>query len=76
MVVEGKEELGNVKGESADQQILNLSYMNKMGESDTRISCRFKLEATKLTVMNEVVRDHMKLDSITNGFSNEFTQYV
>jgi len=76
VVVKEREELGNVKGESTGWQILDPFHMNKMGESDTYISCGFKLEATKLTVMNEVVRDHMKLDSIADGFFNVFTQCV
>ena len=75
-MVEEREELGNVKGKSAGQQILDLSHINKMGENNTYISCGFKLEAAKLTMINEVVRDHMKLDSIADGFFNEFTQYV
>jgi len=61
MVIKRKEELGNVEGKSTGWQILDPSSINKMSESDTHISYRFKLETTKLTVVNEIIGDHMKL---------------
>ena len=73
MVVEGEEELGNVKGDGAGQQISNPSSANKIGESNICISREFKLETTKLIVVNEIVGDHMKLKSITDDFFDEFT---
>jgi len=72
-VVEGGEELRDVEGEDASQQISNPSSANKMGESDTCISCGFELETAKLTVMNEIIGDHVKLESITDDFFDEFT---
>ena len=68
--------MGNVKGKSTGQQILDPSSTNKMSESDTHISHRFELKTAKLTVVNEIIGDYMKLYSIADGFFNEFTQCV
>jgi len=73
MVVEGGEELRYVKGEGASQQISDPSSVNKMGESDTHISHGFELETTKLTVINEIIGDHVKLEFVTDDFFDEFT---
>ena len=72
MVVEKGKELGNVKGDSAGWQISDPSSVNKMSENNTCISHGFELETAKLTVMNEIVGDHMKLESITNNLFDEF----
>ena len=50
--------------------------MNKIGESNICISYGFELETTKLTVVNEIVGGHMKLDSIADDFFDEFTHHV
>jgi len=47
-----------------------------MGKSDSSIWSEFKLESTKLALMNKVVRHHMELESITNDFFNKFTHSV
>ena len=72
-MVEGGEKLGNIKGNSTGWQISDPSSTNKIGESNICISYRFELETAKLTVVNEIVRDHMKLESITDDFFDEFT---
>ena len=51
-MVKERKKLENVKGESAGRQILDLTHMNKMGECDTHISCRFELEATNIITQN------------------------
>jgi len=76
MVVEGREKLGNVKGKSAGRQILDLIHTNKMGECNTHISCGFELETTKLTVVNDIISNHMKLDSVADDFFDEFSQCI
>ena len=75
-VVKEREKLGNVEGKSAGRQIFDLTHTNEMGECDTYISHEFELEATKLTMVNEIVSDYMKLDSVTNDFFDEFSQCV
>jgi len=76
VVVEGREKLGNVEGKSAGRQIFDPTHTNEMDEYDTHISCGFELEATKLTVVNDIVSDHMKLDSVADDFFDEFSQCV
>jgi len=61
VVIKRREELGNVEGKSTDQQILDPSSMNKVSESNIYISHGFELETTKLTVVSEIIGDHMKL---------------
>ena len=75
-MVEGREKLGNVKDKSAGRQILDLTYMNEMGKCNTHISCGFELETAKLTVVNRIISNHMKLDSVTDNFFNEFSQCI
>ena len=50
--------------------------MNEVSEYHAHIRGKFELETTKLALINEVVRNRMKLKSITNDFFNEFTQKV
>jgi len=75
-VVEGREKLGNVKGKSAGRQILDPTHTNEMDECNAYISCGFELKAAKLTVVNEIVSNHMRLDSVADDFFNEFSQCV
>ena len=49
-----------------------LSTKNKM---ETGIF-RFELEISKLILVDEIVRNYMKLESITNNFFNKFSQYI
>jgi len=75
-MIEREEKLGDIKSESACREVFNLSYVNKMGESDSSIQSGFKLESTKLALMNEVVRHHMELEFITNDFFDKFIHSV
>ena len=50
--------------------------MNEVSQCDTSVRSGFELETTKLTLVDEVVRNHMKLKSITNNFFDKFTQHV
>ena len=67
------EKLGDIKSKSAYRKVFNPSHVDEMGKSDSSIQSGFKLKFTKLALMNEVVRHHTKLESITNEFFNEFT---
>ena len=42
----------------------------------TYICRRFELKAAKLTMVYEIVSNHIKLDSVTDDFFNEFSQCV
>ena len=75
MIERGKK-LGDIKSKSVCREVFHLSHMNEIGKSDSSIWSEFKLESTKLALMNEVVRHHMELKSITNDFFNKFTHSV
>jgi len=65
------EKLGDIKSESACKEVFNPSHANEMGKSDSSIQSRFKLESTKLALINEVVRHHMEFEFITDDFFNK-----
>jgi len=50
--------------------------MNEVGQRYTGIHSELEPETSKLALVNEVVRDYMKLELITNDFFNQFTQCV
>ena len=75
-MIEREEKLGDIESESACREVFNLSHMNEIGKSDSCIQSRFKLESTKLALINEVVRHHIELESITNDFFDKFTHSV
>jgi len=50
--------------------------VNEVSERHTCIRGGFKLETTKLALIDEVVRNCMELKSITDDFFNELTQCV
>ena len=75
MVKKGKE-LRNVKDESASCHILDPSHANEMGQSNTHICCGFEFKTAKLTMVYEIVNNHMKLDSVTDDFFDKFSQCV
>jgi len=72
-MIERGEKLEDIESESVCREVFNSSYANKMGESDSSIQSRFKLESTKLALINEVVRHHMELESITDDFFDKLT---
>jgi len=47
--------------------------MNKVYQSDASIRSGFELETIKLALIDEVVRNHIKLKSITNNFLTSFS---
>jgi len=75
-MIERGEKLGDIKCKSAYKEVFNPFHVNEMGKSDSSIWSEFKLESTKLALMNEVVRHHMELESITDEFFNKFTHSI
>jgi len=75
-MIEWGEKLRNVEGKSTCCEILNPSHTNEMSEGNVGIRSRLKLESSKLVLMDEVVRHHMKLESITNDFLDKFSQCI
>ena len=47
--------------------------MNEVSKYHAHIRGGFELKTTKLALMDEVVRSHMELKSVTDNFFNEFT---
>jgi len=72
-MIERGEKLGDIESKSACREVFNSSYANEISESDSSIQSGFKLEFTKLALINEVVRHHMELESITDDFFDKFT---
>ena len=73
MMIKRREKLEDIESESVYREVFNPSHVDEMNKSNSSIQSRFKLESTELTLINEVVRHHMELESITNDFFNEFT---
>ena len=66
----------NVKSKGTSRKVFNLPHVNEVSKCYAHIRGRFELETTKLALIDKVVRNCMELKSITDGFFNEFTQYV
>ena len=75
-MVQRWEELRNIESQDAYRNISNLSHTNEVDECNAHIRSGFELETTKLALLNEVVRDHVELKSITDNFFDEFIQHV
>ena len=76
MMIKIEEKLEDIKSESACKEVFNPSYANEMDKSDSSIQSGFKLESTKLALMNEVVRHHMELEFIADDFFNKFIHSI
>ena len=70
------EELRNIESQDACRKVSYPPYVNKVDKCNAYVRSGFKLETTKLALMDEVVRDCVELKSITDNFFNEFTQHV
>ena len=68
IIVEQREELGNIKSKGTSWQIFDLPHVNEVSQYYACISHKLRLESPKLALMNEVVKDHLKLEPITNDF--------
>ena len=75
-MIQRQEELRNIKSQDTCRKVSYPPHANEVGKHNVHIRSRFELETTKLALMNEVVRDHVELKSITDNFFDEFTQCV
>jgi len=50
--------------------------MNEVCQCDTSVGSEFELEFSKLALVNEIVKNCMKLESITNNFFNKISQCI
>ena len=75
-MIQREEKLCDVKGQGTCYNIPNLLQADKVSKSDFSISCRSMLKFTKLALVDEVVWDHMELETITNDFLNKFSQCI
>ena len=76
MMVEQREELGNIKHKSTCWEISDPSYTNKIGKSYPSIWSGFEFKTTKLALMDEIVQYYMELESFANDFFDKFTQSI
>jgi len=68
--------LRNIKSQNACRKVSYPPHANEVGEYNAHIRSEFEHKTTKLALIDEVVRDHMELKSITDNFFDEFTQCV
>ena len=75
-VIEGREELCNVKGKHTSLEALGPARADQMSEKETSIFSRPLSNATKLVGMEDTVLDSIKLESPSNHLFNELAKGV
>jgi len=75
-VVEGREELCNVKGNNTSLEALGPARANQVSEKETSIFSRPLRDTTKLVGMEDTVLDSIKLESPGNHLLNELAKGV
>jgi len=75
-VIEGREELCNVKGNHTSFEALGPAKADQMSEKETSIFSRPLSDATKLVGMEDTMLDSIKLESPSNYLLNELTKGV
>jgi len=75
-VIEGREELCNVKGNHTSLEALGPARANQVSKKETSIFGRPLSDATKLVGMKDTVLDSIKLESPGNHLLNELTKGV
>ena len=75
-VIEGKEELCNVKGNDTSLEALGPARANQVGEKETSIFSRPLRDTTKLVGIKDTVLDSIKLESPGNYLLNELAKGV
>jgi len=75
-MVEGREELCNVKGNHTSLKALGPARANQVSEKETSIFSRPLSDATKLVGMKDTVLDSIKLESPSNYLLNELAKGV
>jgi len=75
-VIEGREELRNVKGDNTSLEALGPARANQVGEKETSIFSRPLRDTSKLVGMQDTVLDSIKLESPGNHLLNELAKGV
>jgi len=75
-VIEGREELCNVKGDNTSLEALGPARVNQVSEKETSIFSRPLSNATKLVGMEDTVLDSIKLELPSNHLLNELAKGV
>jgi len=75
-VIEGREELCNVKGNDTSLEALGPARVNQVSEKETSVFGRPLSDATKLVGMEDTVLDSIKLESPSNHLLNELAKGV
>jgi len=75
-VIEGREELCNVKGDNTSLEALGPARANQVSEKEASIFSRSLSNATELVGMEDTVFDSIKLESPGNHLLNELAKGV
>ena len=75
-VIEGREELCNVKGHHTSLEALSQARANQVSEKETSIFSRPLSDATKLVGIEDTVLDSIKLKSPGNHLLNKLAKGV
>jgi len=75
-VIEGEEELCDVKGHYTSLEALGLARANQVSKEETSIFSRSLSNATKLVGMEDTVLDSVKLESPGNHLLNKLAKGV
>jgi len=75
-VVEGGEELSDIKDKNAHVALFEPSYPDKISEVYAYICCRLLVNTPKLMRVKEVISWQVKLKSIANSFFDEFAHGI
>jgi len=75
-MIEWWEKLSNFESKDTGWKVFYPPHMNKVDQRYTSIHSELEPETSKLALIDEVVRDYMKLEPITNDFFNQFTQCI
>ena len=75
-MIEGREELCNVKGNHTSLEALGPARADQMREKETSIFSRPLSDATKLVGMKDTVLDSIKLESPSNHLLNKLAKGI
>jgi len=75
-VIEGREELCNVKGHHTSLEVLGPTRANQVSEKETSIFSRPLSNTTKLVGMEDTMLDSIKLESPSHHLTNELAKGV
>jgi len=75
-VIEGGEELGDVKCKCTRSKVFNPFWLNNVGKSNPYIHSRSLFETSELTRVDEIVGNHKELKMFSNHFFEEFSYCI